>query len=206
MRAIVIAGGDIGEPNFYKRYFDHCDLVVCADSGYLNCKAIGITPHLVIGDFDSCDADCVPPEIPVTRLPVEKDETDLHTCINYAIRQGATEVLLFGARGSRLDHSLAAISLVYMGLSKGVVLRLIDERNELLMFTDSVKIPKRSGYKLSLLPLVPVAGICTKGLYYGLNGASMDWGNPYGVSNEFTADMAEISIESGVMMVILSRD
>ena len=34
----------------------------------------------------------------------------------------------------------------------------------------------------------------------------MDWGNPYGVSNEFAADTARVTIESGVMMVIISRD
>jgi len=67
-------------------------------------------------------------------------------------------------------------------------------------------VPRRKGYRLSLLPLTEVHGIYTEGLYYPLQGESMDWGNPYGVSNEFTEESATIRIESGVMLLILSRD
>ena len=206
MRAIVIAGGEIREPAFYKPIIQPEDYVICADSGYVNAKKIGVTPDLVIGDFDSFGREGVPCGIPVKTLPVEKDRTDLHECIVHAISHGAKEILLFGARGTRLDHSLAAISLLYFGLEQGVTLRLIDEHNELMLFTNHIEIPKRKGYKLSLLPLTPVSGIYTKGLYYPIENGSMDWGNPYGVSNEFTDDVAHIIIKSGVMMIILSKD
>lgn len=206
MKAIVIAGGSLSEPAFYKPFFGEADLVVCADSGYLHCKALGIIPDLIIGDFDSSSIGGVPQGVPVTKLPVEKDETDLHACINYAIEQGADEILLFGARGTRLDHSLAAISLVYMGLLRGVTIRTVDEHNEMFMFTGETVIPKKEGYKLSLLPITPAEGIYADGVYYPLTGQNMDWGNPYGVSNEFTADVAKIKVESGVLMAILSRD
>ncbi len=206
MKAIVIAGGSLSDPAFYKPFFGQADLVICADSGYLHCEKLGITPDLVIGDFDSASLSGVPEGVPVTRLPVEKDETDLHACINYAISQGADEILLFGARGTRLDHSFAAISLVYMGLLRGVTIRTIDEHNEMFMFKGEAVIPKKEGYKLSLLPITPASGIRAEGVYYPLTGQSMDWGNPYGVSNEFTADVAKITAESGVLMAIVSRD
>ncbi len=206
MRAIVIAGGTIGTPAFYKSILEPEDYILCADSGYLNAEKIGIVPNLVIGDFDSSDKNGVTSGVPVTVLPVEKDRTDLHECIVCAIEKGATEIVLFGARGSRLDHSLAAISLLYMGLTQGVHIRSIDENNEIFLFEKYIEIEKREGYKLSLLPLTEVHGIYTEGLYYPLSGASMFWGNPYGVSNEFIADKACVSIESGVMMVVLSRD
>lgn len=206
MKAIVIAGGSLSDPAFYKPFFGETDLVVCADSGYLHCNRLGITPDVIIGDFDSSDVCGVPAGVSVTRLPVEKDETDLHACINYAIQKGATEILLFGARGTRLDHSLAAISLVYMGLLQGVTIRTIDENNEMFMFSKSAVIHRKEGYKLSLLPVMPTSGIYAEGLYYPLSGQNMDWGNPYGVSNEFTADVAKITVESGVLMAILSRD
>ena len=31
------------------------DLIIAADAGYLNCRAAGLTPHLLLGDFDSMD-------------------------------------------------------------------------------------------------------------------------------------------------------
>ncbi|MBQ9915453.1 MAG: thiamine diphosphokinase [Clostridia bacterium] len=206
MRAIVIAGGTVSAPAFFKSYVREDDLIICADSGYLHCEKMGLVPDLVIGDFDSCRRDAIPENIPVKTLPVEKDETDLHTCINYAIGQGAGEILVFGSRGSRLDHSLAAISLVYMGLMQGVSIRLIDEHNELFMFEKEIEIPRKEGYKLSLLPVTPATGIDVQGLYYPLENGAMDWGNPYGVSNEFVSDVAKIRVKTGVLMAILSRD
>lgn len=206
MRAVVIAGGTIREPAFYRSKIKPSDLIVCADSGYINAAKIGVTPHWVIGDFDSSDRAGVPEGARVCVLPVEKDRTDLHECILHAIKQGAEEILLLGALGTRLDHSLAAISLVYMGLEQGVTIRLMDEHNELFMFRHQAEIRRQAGCKLSLLPVTPVEGICTEGLYYGLDGGVMDWGNPYGVSNEFTADVARITISSGVMMALIVRD
>lgn len=206
MRAIVIAGGMVTTPSFYKPLTRPDDFIICADSGYLHAAAMGLCPQLVIGDFDSSPQAGVPQDIPRIVLPVEKDQTDLHAAICCAMERGADEILLFGARGTRLDHSLASISLVYMGLEQGVTIRLIDEYNEMFMFKNKAEIPKRSGCKLSLMPLTPVTGIRTQGLYYALDGAAMQWGNPYGVSNEFTADTACITIESGVMMAIISRD
>ncbi len=206
MRAIVIAGGTVAEPAFYKPLVLADDFIICADSGYIHAEAMGLKPNLVIGDFDSSSQVGVPHDVPRIVLPVEKDQTDLHAAICYAIKQGATEILLFGARGTRLDHSLAAVSLVYMGLMQHVTIRIIDEHNELFMFCGSAEIQKRPGCKLSLMPLTPVTGIRTEGLYYSVDGADMDWGNPYGVSNEFAADTARVTIESGVMMVIISRD
>ena len=206
MKAIVIAGGDISAPAFYKPLIRETDYIICADSGYLHAKAIGVTPHLVIGDFDSLSLAHIPEEIPRKVLPVEKDETDLHTSICYAIEQGAEEILVFGSRGTRLDHSLAAVSLAYMAYRQGVRVRLVDVHNELFLFSGETTVPRRDGYRLSLLPLTPVEGISSRGLYYPLNDAKMDWGNPYGVSNEFVEDSATIRVESGVMMLILSRD
>ena len=206
MRAIVIAGGTIGDPAFYKEKIKADDLVICADRGYLNAAKIGVIPQCVIGDFDSSCREGVPGSACVITLPVEKDKTDLHECILYAIEKGAEEILLFGARGTRLDHSMAAISLIYMGLMQGVTIRLVDEHNEMFMFKGQVQIAKKEGYKLSLLPVTKVKGITTNGLYYSLSDAEMDWGNPYGVSNEFTEEMASVTICEGVMMVMLSRD
>ena len=50
------------------------DLVLAADAGYLACRQAGITPDLLLGDFDSMDQ---PADFDhVCRVPVEKDDTD----------------------------------------------------------------------------------------------------------------------------------
>jgi len=46
MKAIVIAGGSISEPAFYKPFAQEADCIICADSGYLNAKKMGIAELL----------------------------------------------------------------------------------------------------------------------------------------------------------------
>lgn len=206
MRVVVIAGGTIGTPAFYKSIIQPTDRVICADIGYMNAAKIGIVPDLVIGDFDSSERSGVPENIPVRELPVEKDRTDLHECLVTAMEEGATDILVFGARGSRLDHSMAAISLLRLGLERGVSIRLVDECNEVFLVDKEAEISRKEGYKLSLLPMTPVKGVCAEGVYYPLQDAEMDWGNPYGVSNEFIAHKVNIKVKEGILMVMLSRD
>ena len=50
-------------------------LIICADKGLAHALAAGLTPDMIVGDFDS--ANSKPPEgIPVVRTIPEKDDTD----------------------------------------------------------------------------------------------------------------------------------
>jgi thiamine pyrophosphokinase len=61
----------------------------------------------------------------------------------------------------------------------------------------------QTGDLLSLLPLTGDAtGIRTRGLYYPLHGEALRFGKPRGVSNELTGEQAEVSLESGLLLVI----
>lgn len=205
MRAVVIAGGELGEPAFYRPLIQKEDLIICADSGYASARKIGILPDVVIGDFDSFEETQVHSGRKIV-LPVEKDRTDSHEAICYAMDQGYCDILFLGAAGTRLDHTLANISLLQLGLSRGVRITMIDEHNEIFLMDREVTVPRREGYKLSLLPLTRVTGISSTGLYYELRDSEMEIGNPYGVSNEFTKDTATITIGSGLLLVLLSKD
>ena len=82
------------------------DLIIAADAGYRTCQNIGITPNILLGDFDSMPA----PETTAhtIHLPVEKDDTDTLAAVRVALEHGCEEVHIYGGTGgSRLDHTLA---------------------------------------------------------------------------------------------------
>ncbi len=205
MRAVIIAGGEIFDPSFYKEYFREDDIVICADSGYQNAYKLGLVPDVVIGDFDSF------PEEQVTAgkkivLPVEKDRTDSHECVYYAIEHGFCEILLLGAIGTRLDHTIANLHLLKIALDAGVDMKIANEQNEVFLIREKTEFSKKTGWHVSLLPIGKAEGIVTEGLYYPVMNGTMEFGNPYGVSNEFTDDTAKVSLKGGLLLVILSRD
>ncbi len=205
MRALIVSGGTLSEPAFYRRVAENVSLVVCADGGYLNCEKLGLIPDVVIGDFDSVDRARVFAKT-VFELPTEKERTDTHECVCYCIEKGCTEILLIGGIGSRMDHTLANIHLLSFALQHGVQMKIMNEHNEIFLIDQTAEIPRKEGWHISLLPLFPADGISSEGLYYPLHQASMDIGNPYGVSNEFTKDAANVNVEKGQLIAIVSRD
>ena len=59
------------------------------------------------------------------------------------------------------------------------------------------------GDLVSLLPLTgDASGVRTKGLYYSLEGETLSFGKPRGVSNVLIEEHAEASVEGGMLLVI----
>ena len=90
------------------------DYIIAADGGWHTCRENGITPTLLVADFDSLDT--VPEFGHILRLPVEKDDTDSMLAIREGLARGCTEFYFYGATGGhRLDHTLANLqSLAFL--------------------------------------------------------------------------------------------
>lgn len=206
MRAVIIAGGRLNNYEFYRHMINDNDTIICADSGCMSAHRLGIVPDVVIGDFDSFPIKEAVAKNEKIVLPTEKDKTDTHECVCYAIEHGFDEILLLGATGTRLDHTIANIHLLKIALDSNIKMKIVDEHNEVYLTDKEITLAKSDGRHVSVLPIGKAEGISSEGLYYPMNGASMEFGNPYGVSNEFTENKAKISVNSGLLLVILSRD
>jgi thiamine pyrophosphokinase len=172
---------------------------------------MGIAPNILIGDFDSADSEdlkfFIDQGIEAYKFPIEKDMTDSELAIEKALEMGVDEILLIGAVGSRIDHSLTNIFLLKKLLDIGVKACIINESNQIYMFNTTFSLTKQDGYKLSLIPISEkVTGVSTKGLKYKLNDATMTLGTSWGVSNEFVEDNITVTIKQGILLVCVSKD
>src|SRR5205823_3590022 len=179
-----------------------------ADSGAAAALQYGCKPSIIVGDFDSLD--------PLTAqqlqargsrtIPVaaEKDETDTELAIQVAIEQGASAItILSWLGGTRFDHTMANI-LLLAGFET-VPIRLVDGPSVcwLLRGPGRASIDGQVKDLLSLLPLTGDAtGVRTQGLYYPLQGETLHFGKPRGVSNVLTQEHAEVSLERGLLLII----
>lgn len=199
MRGVIICGGNVGE--YIKDYIKPGDFVICADSGYDRAKAFGITPNVVIGDMDStCEK-----EIPFEKItyPVRKDFTDSELAVNYAKEKGFDAVLMFGMIGTRMDHSLANISLLSQ-LDDAVI---IDANNEIYFADGKFTLSGKIGDTISIIPYKEDVLVAkSKGLDYPLFDTTIKCGTTLGVSNVMTENECEIEIEKGSAFIIRSRD
>lgn len=208
MHAVIFAGGTLRPGKAVRDAIASADLVLAADSGAATALQYGLTPAIVVGDLDSLDT------LPLQQLqergsqiiqaPVEKDETDTELAIDTAIERGATSITLLGALGgSRFDHTMANIML--LAAYEKVPIRIVDGPMVcwLLHGPGNSSIEGHTGNLLSLIPLTgEVSGVRTSGLYYPLHGEALHFGRPRGVSNVFTGEQAEVSLEQGLLLII----
>ena len=82
-RCVIVAGGERAPIAPLREG----DFLLACDRGLVYALEEGLRPDLILGDFDSYSGD-LPPEIPVLRYPVEKDDTDAMLAVRWAMTRG----------------------------------------------------------------------------------------------------------------------
>jgi thiamine pyrophosphokinase len=209
-RAIIFANGTVPQPQAASALIQPDDLLIAADGGLSLALALGLTPHVIIGDMDSASREDVARArdqgAELELFPRDKDQTDLELALRSALDQGCDFVLIIGGLGGRSDQSLANVLLLADPALVGIDIRLDDGVEEAFITRGYAEVTGRAGDIVSLLPLTePAEGIATDGLRYPLNGETL-W--PYqtrGVSNEMTGERAAVRVEKGLLICIHRR-
>jgi thiamine pyrophosphokinase len=140
--------------------------------------------------------------------PRAKDQTDLEVALTYAAAEGAREIVVLGAFGGRLDHTLANILLLVLPQLVRVAVWLVDDRQEIVLVQSGQRVTV-DGQPRDLVSLLPLAGdasgVTTTGLAWELDGDRLCFGFSRGVSNEMTTSEAGIEVEEGLVLVVHGR-
>ena len=223
MTTYIFTGGKlaVGSMDELGLHMSEADLIIAADSGYNNASRLGVRPGLLLGDLDSIDRGALAPDelehIEKIIVPAIKDDTDTQLAVDTAISRGADEIYIIGGLGGRLDHTLSSVFLLEYIADRGADAVMTDGQSRVcVMKTDgepvTFMIPKtfdgENGFKyLSVVPLTDKCeGVRISGVFYPLDGVTLERRYSYAVSNEITSDSAEITLEKGTMLVIESRD
>lgn len=199
MKTAILANGHIATlQKLLPSILEH-QRIVAVDAGLVYCHQANLTPHLLVGDFDSCPKELLDAyqTVPKKSLAVDKDETDLEIAIQEEWKRGAETVTLFGAWGNRLDHSLTNALILGRHPFK---LRLETETEVAFAISGAVKLSCFIGQTISLIPLFgPARGIRTSGLKWELNNGTLDQ-NFIGISNVSLKPQISIEIQSGLLL------
>ena len=181
------------------------DRVICADASFGIAETAGISPDVIIGDFDH-GKNTYSGNTEVITVPCEKDDTDTMLCIKHAISLSSEKILIAGGIGGRLDHTIANVQSLKYALDHGSRAIMRDGENEVFLIAESCSIAKKAGYYFSLFAFGDeINGLTVKGTKYELEDGTLTPSFPLGVSNEIIADKAEITLKSGVLLAIFSK-
>ncbi len=199
MNTAIIANGQIDDLEKLLPSILRNQRIIAVDAGLIYCKRASLTPDVLVGDFDSCPKEILDAysEIPQTRLPRDKDETDLEVAIQEEWKRGVETITLFGAWGKRIDHSLT--NALILGRNPGK-LRMETEVETAFAICGKVELTCPVGQVISLIPLYGQAkGITTSGLKWELKNGTLDQ-NFVGISNVSLKPRVTIEVQDGLLL------
>lgn len=210
-KCIVVGAGDFTPIEINKKEGDFC---IAVDGGYLYCKLVGLAVDLLIGDMDSIDEN-IRPEIEemkegnpekVIMLNPEKDDTDTLAALRIGMERGYKDFRIYGAMGGRLEHTIANIQCLSFLKNNGRKAYIMDANVMMTVIkSESIKFDKGMDGFLSLFSLGEKArGVTIDGMKYPLREATVTNDYPIGISNEFIGEEGVITVEEGMLLLIVS--
>ena len=184
------------------------DYIIGVDRGAFWLISNNIIPDIAIGDFDSVTAS----ELQIIKKKAKrvdkyskkKDFTDMELAVEYAITLRPKEVVIYGAIGNRIDHTMGNIHLLERLQGIGVIR---DRNNEVRIISGHTTVRKKPRYPyVSLLPITETIEISLTGFVYNASHALIRRGQTLGISNELRQNEGVIEIHEGKAFVIQSRD
>ncbi|MCQ2591359.1 MAG: thiamine diphosphokinase [Treponema sp.] len=203
-RCVIIGAAQIENYEKIKSFLQPDDFFIYCDGGLKHQSFLGVSPDLIVGDFDSYSR----PEdsnVEIIQLPCEKDDTDSFFAVKEALRRGFQDFLLIGLIGQRFDHSLCNVSLMLFLEQQKKNCILLDDFSQMEIIGENQTAYVPDEYKYFSLMCVSgdVSGLTIENAKYPLNNAEMKTTYQYGISNEvLSGKTAAITIKKGQMLLI----
>jgi thiamine pyrophosphokinase len=205
-KIIIIANGYIKNPKFHKDLLKDADIIICADGGANNAKKIGVTPNYIIGDLDSASKSSI--ELFKDKSKIIKDDnqdnTDLEKALSLAETLNPSEILIMGAIGDRIDHTLANI-MCLTKINSDIKAQIIDEKNIIELVENSADISGDKNDIISIVPMTDISNLCYTGLKWNIENLDTNIGW-FGISNRLEEKNANISLSNGKILLIRVRE
>jgi len=209
-RCVIVAAGQILDYERAKSFLQPGDFFIFCDDGLRHAESLGVTPSLIVGDFDSCDASLLSKWsnlCETVRLPREKDDTDTLFAVKLAVERGFDNFLLLGAMGGRFDHALGNVSILLYLDGLGKKAQMIDDYSIMqVVGKEPFYIEDTCSYFSVLTVAGDVSGVNIKNAKYPLENAKLSADFQLGISNEvLPGKTAEVSVEKGQVLVVIVK-
>lgn len=201
-KCVIFGAADFDVP---ASVIENTDLLIAADGGLVHLNKLGLSPQIILGDFDSLGY--VPTG--ATVFSVEKDDTDTMLALRYGLEQGHREFHIYGGMdGKRLDHTMANFQALAFLCRQGAHGYLIGQHHiATVIQNEAIRFPQAREGLLSVFCLgADATGVNLQGLQYPLHNGTLTADFPLGVSNHFIGECPQISVDNGTLLLIWDRN
>jgi thiamine pyrophosphokinase len=209
MTVAIVAGGTLDASALSQ--IKKARVIIGVDRGAYWLVVHKVRVDVAIGDFDSVSrkefqkVEQIAKN--VMRFPREKDATDLELAVIHALSLHPQEIKIFGALGTRFDHTFAGMYALDMISSHNVCGYLVDKTNEIQIVRREMSLAPLTGFPyVSIFPLKERAVVTLQGFRYDVSRKAFVRGSTLGVSNELRKPRGKVIVHSGMVLLVRSRD
>ena len=204
MNVVILCDGNPPRPEQLKEALKHSSLFIAADGGAFTAKSMGVKPDVIIGDLDSYSE--TGNEQAIVIHDPDQETNDLEKALAYAHKKEGKGVIVFGATGKRLDHTLKNLSVLKQFNHRFKSLVFKDKYSVVFLLPENFKAELPLRTTVSLFPLSgKVEGITTTGLKYALTSGTLENGIQDGSSNLTTEKKIEIDHKKGDLLIFINH-
>ena len=202
---LLVLGGRAPEPDWLRKVSAGRE-TWALDRGADACRAAGVVPTRILGDFDSVSdgarewAERMGAR--ADRYSPDKDDTDFQL----ALRLLSGDVLVTGCWGGRFDHAFSNVFSSLWAMGRGVrVLWFADEREVLFPLWGPAKLELNFESPPSVLSLLSLTascqGVSIENVKWPLDEVDLAQGSPREISNVPLGRLVRVEVRSGVLGV-----
>jgi len=206
-QAYIFINSKINKKSLSRLIINKNDLLIGVDDGAKNILNLGLTPKVVVGDFDSLNQKIITQltqkRVRLIKYPKDKDFTDSQIALDFAVKQKIKRVIFVGLTGNRLDHVLTNLFFIVHPRYRHLDISFLDNKQSIYIVKKSLVLTGHKNDRISLIPLFNnVTGIITSSLKFLLNNETLYLGDSRGINNVMTGSTANITIKTGLLMII----
>jgi len=194
----VLGGGEL-PAELARTWLESAAIRIAADGGANHFLRLGIRPDWVVGDFDSATPEALGMAHYQRHIPAQ-DSTDCDKLLALAEELKLQQMVLLGAEGDRLDHTIGTLmSVARSGLDVRILLRTGWAKP---LIPGEYEVHTTVGTTVSLLPLGESV-LESRGLRWEIGETPMSPGGLVSVSNEVRESPVHLIIRQGLVALFV---
>lgn len=202
-RAIVVCDGQLPSKLFIDQFRKSFSYMIACDGAANYLVQNDIPFDTVIGDLDSFKAEFDNGTFQIIK-DLDQETNDLEKALNFVESKNYDLIVVIGALGKRIDHTLKNLSVLLQFKNVFKSINFVDEQSITFFSDKKITIETEVGTGISLVPFNGrVNNIRTTGLKYPLNHEWLENGKRDGTSNELLKEYCSIEYESGELLITL---
>jgi len=194
--------------NYYKK-LARGKYLVAVDGGYSFFRKSGLTPDLLIGDFDSIGRmpRTLTARTAVVQHPAYKDKTDAELAVDHCLSLGVQEIIIVQPSFGEPDQFVGNLMLLIRAAQlrrrmQGCSVHVVNRRYQVCALADGAGMISRGrGDIFSVVPISDQIILTLSGTEYDVTNLVIQRGESRGLRNRIIANPAHIRIRGTALVI-----